>query len=117
LIALQILISEEAKADMKELPFGAQILAAAHINKLKERKYGQQLEDKHGYDLTECYRIYFGDRSQYRIIWWITEDGNCEILEVLVIGEREGFKAYEDAHIRVQSRKQNRKSNELTRSD
>lgn len=58
--------------------------------------FGLPLQNKYGYNLEGCFKIYFG-RRKYRIVYTI-ENNKIDIF-VLNIGEREDLKAYEEAHV------------------
>ena len=75
---------------------------AKHIDKLSYigLKYGKLLEDKHGMDLTGYYKIFFND-SKHRIIYGENTRNEIEVIEIIVIGKREGFDVYKEAFNRI----------------
>lgn len=59
-------------------------------------RLGTKLENKHGMDLSTCYKIYFSNR-EFRIVYRKTET-QIEIIEVIAIGERNDLKVYKEVH-------------------
>lgn len=55
-------------------------------------KFGKALEDKHGFNLTGCYKIYF-DNARRRIVYEVADDGK---IDVWGIGLREDLKIYKE---------------------
>lgn len=58
--------------------------------------FGMPLENKYGYNLEGCYKIYFGNKK-YRIVYTL-EDDNISIY-IINIDERKDLKVYRDVHV------------------
>lgn len=105
---MRVELTDDAKADLESLQEDLQELALGYIYKLEYEPIGLRLENKHGYDLRGCFKIYFGSGTTHRIIWYITADGDIKIIKIIAVGEREGFQVYKDAYQRYQKEKTKR---------
>lgn len=69
-----------------------------HLQNLQHVSFGLPLEHLGDLDLTGCFKIYFGEDNQFRIVYEIHEN-TIRILSVLAIGFREGYQVYQDASL------------------
>jgi mRNA-degrading endonuclease RelE of RelBE toxin-antitoxin system len=63
---------------------------------LNTKIIGKPLEDIYGLNLKGCYAIYFGEESQYRIVFEILGQDK---IDILAIGFRESYLVYLDADL------------------
>lgn len=67
-----------------------------HLDNLHHVSFGLPLEDMADLDLKNCFKIYFGEENQFRIVYEIKNDV-VSIISILAIGFREGYQVYQDA--------------------
>lgn len=92
-----------AMLDIASLPTAElQADCLTQLQKLEHNIHlGQSLFNKHGNNLTGCYKIFFGD-AKYRIIYRIIEEDTAE---VFVVGPRAKEQVYKTAHQRLHPNK------------
>ena len=104
---IEVKIEKQAAIDFERLPVYLKKECASHIDKLRYIgfKYGKELGDKHGMDLTGYYKISF-NQAKHRIIYRKNDDNQIEIIYIVAIGERKDFNVYKEAFSRVNTEEQ-----------
>lgn len=106
---LEVQILDECREDILRLPSrNLQRLVIQKIVDLKNRELeGAPLYSQGGRDLSDCRKLYVGAnpaqrKPPYRIVYRLLPDEtNPTILEVIVVGRREGLAAYDTAARRL----------------
>ena len=88
----------EVEQDLAKLPRDVRVMYDQQIEKLKRNIYlGQALTS----NLSDCRKIYFGNHSEYRIIYLIK---GSEVCIVVAVGERNDLEVYKLAAGRLNRR-------------
>ncbi|MBF6350326.1 type II toxin-antitoxin system RelE/ParE family toxin [Nocardia flavorosea] len=90
----KVVLTDEAKEDIRDLDRSAQIRVLRKLRELETEpeQRGQPLGSKAGGNLTGLRKLVVGDR-QYRIVYQVERDGT--VVVVWVIGERADDRCYE----------------------
>ena len=84
-----------AEKELNKLDGSVKILVVKQISKLSNNpEYGEDLGNKHGYDLTGYKKIYVNNKK-IRIIYKIEKEK--VLIKIIAIGKRNDFEAYQDA--------------------
>jgi len=84
-----------AEKELANLDGSVKILVVKQIAKLsKNPEYGEDLGNKHGFDLTGYKKIYVNNKK-VRIIYKIEKEK--VLIKIIAIGKREDFEVYQDA--------------------
>lgn len=97
----RVVLTPEAREDVRDLDGSARKLVLKAMNKLKDspEQRGQPLGSRASSDLTTFRKLVVGDR-QYRIVYRIDADGS--VCVVWVVGSRVDAECYEMARSRLQ---------------
>ena len=84
-----------AEKELNKLDGSVKILVVKQISKLSNNpEYGEDLGNKHGYDLTGYKKIYVNNKK-IRIIYKIEKEK--VLIKIIAIGKRNDFEVYQDA--------------------
>ena len=84
-----------AEKELNNLDGSVKILVIKQISKLRNNpEYGENLGNKHGYDLTGYKKIYVNNKK-IRIIYKIEKEK--VLIKIIAIGKRDDFEVYQDA--------------------
>ena len=84
-----------AEKELNNLDGSVKILVIKQISKLRNNpEYGEDLGNKHGYDLTRYKKIYVNNKK-IRIIYKIEKEK--VLIKIIAIGKRDDFEVYQDA--------------------
>jgi mRNA interferase RelE/StbE len=84
-----------AEKELNNLDGSVKILVVKQISKLSNNpEYGEDLGNKHGYDLTGYKKIYVNNKK-IRIIYKIEKEK--VLIKIIAIGKRDDFEVYQDA--------------------
>lgn len=91
----KIILHPEAEKELYKLDGSVKKLVIKQISKLSNNpEYGEELGNKHGYDLSGYRKIYVNNKK-IRIVYSI-EKGKV-LIKIIAIGKRDDFKVYKDA--------------------
>jgi mRNA interferase RelE/StbE len=109
----QVLLTDDAKEDLRDLDRVAQVLVLKGLKKLQTdpEKRGHPLGSKNGTSLVGFRKLTVGDRD-YRIIYRVEENG--DVCVVHVIGKRADNEVYEIAKARLDLSRDHEYASELT---
>ena len=84
-----------AEKELNNLDGSVKLLVVKQISKLsKNPDYGEDLGNKHGYDLTGYKKIYVNNKK-IRIVYKIEKEK--VLIKIIAIGKRDDFEVYQDA--------------------
>jgi mRNA interferase RelE/StbE len=87
-----------AEKELKDLDGRVKILVIKQIQKIRGNpNYGEDLGNKHGYDLTGYKKIYV-DNKKIRIIYKVEKE--LVLIKIIAIGKREDLEVYKDSNKR-----------------
>lgn len=103
-MAYKVKLTEYAQKDFDDLDGSVKKEAAKALRKLATSpEYGMMLGNKHGINLSGCYKLYFNDRKN-RIVYTlftIEEESGEQIVRVVAIGPRDDLEVYKTVADRI----------------